>query len=348
LQKGKLVANFQREKESASYRKDFPTVQLSFVETHHQNRKGMSNMKKYILPVILVISLLTSTVAFAAGLLSLPATPVTITHGPWFGNAPASPIAITLSDVPGGYDVTNGTYNGWCIEDNGQDNAPQLSGTLSEPTGDPWDKINWVLNNWKNYSTNYYDAQVAIWMLTGTNQSFVTAEAQAIYDAAILNGAGFVPGAGQLVAVITFADNAAAGQFQDTIIEVPLPPDDGGSEGCTPGYWKQPQHFDSWVGYTQGQTLESVFDVPDSYGMDNNTLLEALSFKGGSGTVGAAEILLRASVAALLNSSSVNYPLATADLINQVNAALASGNRGTMLNLATQLDLYNNLGCPLN
>jgi hypothetical protein len=31
-----------------------------------------------------------------------------------------------------------------------------------------------------------------------------------------------------------------------------------------------------------------------------------------------------------------------------VNAALASGNRATMLDLASQLDADNNLGCPLS
>jgi hypothetical protein len=30
-----------------------------------------------------------------------------------------------------------------------------------------------------------------------------------------------------------------------------------------------------------------------------------------------------------------------------VNAALASGNRATMLTLATELDTDNNLGCPI-
>src|SRR6266542_7162578 len=82
-------------------------------------------------------------------------------------------------------------------------------------------------------------------------------------------------------------------------------------EGCTPGYWKQSQHLDSWVttGYLPTQTLQSVFDVPDSYGLDNYTLLQALSFKGGPGTTAAAQILLRAAVSALLNSasSSVDY-----------------------------------------
>jgi hypothetical protein len=131
----------------------------------------------------------------------------------------------------------------------------------------------------------------------------------------------------------------------------PTPPPSG-DDGCTPGYWKQAQHFDSWTptGYLSTQTLESVFDLPDSLGLDNFTLLQALNFGGGSDTVAAARILLRASVAALLNSAhpTVDYPRTTADVIASVNAALASNNRNSMLTLASALDTDNNLGCTLN
>jgi hypothetical protein len=123
-------------------------------------------------------------------------------------------------------------------------------------------------------------------------------------------------------------------------------------QGCTPGYWKQAQHLDSWVatGFSPNQTLESVFNVPNSYGLDNYTLLQALSFRGGTETPAAARILLRAAVASLLNASQphVDYPWSTSEVIADVNAALASGNRSTMLNLAAKLDKDNNLGCPLN
>jgi hypothetical protein len=53
----------------------------------------------------------------------------------------------------------------------------------------------------------------------------------------------------------------------------------------------------------------------------------------------------------LLNSSSstVDYPLTTAQVIAQVNAALATNDRGAILALATTLDGLNNQGsCPLN
>lgn len=123
-----------------------------------------------------------------------------------------------------------------------------------------------------------------------------------------------------------------------------------GDEGCTPGYWKN--HPGSWAatGFTTGQSLESVFDVPNSFGLDNVSLLAALSFDGGSGTIGGARILLRAAVAALLNAAhpGVDYPRTLASVIADVNAALASGSRSTMLALASALDSDNNRGCPLN
>ena len=78
--------------------------------------------------------------------------------------------------------------------------------------------------------------------------------------------------------------------------------------------------------------------------------MQALSLQGGKSACGAKEILLRAAVAALLNSANPNivYPMTTQQVIDAVNAALASNNRKTILNLATQLDVLNNLGCPLS
>ncbi|HEV2148407.1 MAG TPA: hypothetical protein VGR37_13475 [Longimicrobiaceae bacterium] len=125
-----------------------------------------------------------------------------------------------------------------------------------------------------------------------------------------------------------------------------------GGEGCTLGYWKQQHHFDSWVatGFAPAQTLESVFDVPDTFGLDNVSLASALEFKGGSDATAAARLLLKQAVAALLNAAhpDVDYELTTAQVIAQVNAALDTRSRSTMLALASQLDGFNNAGCPLN
>ena len=124
-----------------------------------------------------------------------------------------------------------------------------------------------------------------------------------------------------------------------------------GSQGCTPGYWKN--HTDSWAaaGYSPSQTILSVFSESWRHpALAGSTLHEALGFGGGAGVEGAAEILLRAAVAALLNGAhpGVDYPRYASDVIANVNTALASGNRDTMLSLAAALDADNNLGCPLN
>jgi len=125
---------------------------------------------------------------------------------------------------------------------------------------------------------------------------------------------------------------------------------DLGDDGCTPGYWKN--HPDSWgpTGFATGATLESVFDVPNGFGLDATTLLQALDLGGGPGAQGGAQILLRAAVAALLNAAhpDVDYAQSSAAVIAAVNAALASGDRDTMLTLATTLDNQNNAGCPIN
>lgn len=136
----------------------------------------------------------------------------------------------------------------------------------------------------------------------------------------------------------------------------PPPPPPPGLEGCTPGYWKVEQHHDSWVptGYVTGQALNTVFAFPaGANSQGSSTLLEGLNFGGGSGELGAQRILLRAAVAGLLNAAhpDVDYEgLSTADLIDAVDAALASRDRDTMIALAAIIDADNNGddGCPLN
>ena len=142
----------------------------------------------------------------------------------------------------------------------------------------------------------------------------------------------------------------------DTPTNTPTPtptPDFG--DGCTPGYWKAKPHLDSWpaTGYSPNQQLGTVFTFPASLSsLSSVTLLNALSFNDTpkNSVAGGAKILLQAAVAALLNAAhpDVDYELTTNEIITQVNAALASGNRATMITLKNLLDQYNNEGCTLN
>ena len=131
----------------------------------------------------------------------------------------------------------------------------------------------------------------------------------------------------------------------------PPPPPPAGDQGCTPGYWKN--HADSWpaAGYATGWSVQSVFGAAGAYPAHGSaSLIAALSFKGGSGVEGGVGNLLRAAVAALLNAShdGVSYTWTAGSVVSSVDAALASGDRDTMLSLASSLDRENNNGCPLN
>ena len=128
-------------------------------------------------------------------------------------------------------------------------------------------------------------------------------------------------------------------------------------EGCTHGAWKNHLlEIGEWVptGFSPDQTVVSVFSEAAAYPDLNgdtveDTLLDALNFGGGDGVEGGARILLQAAVAALLNAAhpDVNYPMPEGDVIAKVDAALASGDPDTMLDLEEILNEYNNFGGPL-
>jgi hypothetical protein len=94
-----------------------------------------------------------------------------------------------------------------------------------------------------------------------------------------------------------------------------------------------------------------VFTVPSQLSaLAGNTLMQALNFKGGSDLIGGARNLLRISVSSLLNACDpdIAFPMDLQEVIDAVNAALATLDRTQMGTLQTLLGGYNNLGCPIN
>lgn len=87
--------------------------------------------------------------------------------------------------------------------------------------------------------------------------------------------------------------------------------------GCTPGYWKQPQHLDSWTstGYSPNDDFDTVFGT--DYFDPDITLLQAVWAKGGK-----LNKVARHGTAALLNASNplVAYPLTASEVIQAVQA----------------------------
>jgi len=134
---------------------------------------------------------------------------------------------------------------------------------------------------------------------------------------------------------ITYRDSAGV-----TAIELGCEPP-GGGEGCTPGYWKQEQHFDSWRNpYDPGDSFNTYFDNA----FPGMTLLEVL--KQGGGGLNA---LGRHTVAALLNAASagVDYAFSPASVIASFDAVYP-GTKDDYETLKDTFERENERGCPLN
>lgn len=118
--------------------------------------------------------------------------------------------------------------------------------------------------------------------------------------------------------------------------ETPPPPT--GGEGCTPGYWRQDQHFDSWMNYSPTDSYDATFGVDGSF----ETLLDAVWARGGG-----ENALARHAVAALLNSQNpdVDYLYTSADVISLVQQAYADGDFEGIKDLFAA---QNEAGCDLN
>jgi hypothetical protein len=330
----------------------------------------MKKSTKGIFLMLVITTLLFATVSTVSGTngcqLELPdkvsmQIPIPPTKG---GQAYFQQVIITNGGI------LNGTYQGWCIDTDAglsigdyvyhnvsvycsYDDLPE--GLVEFPEN--LSIVNWIINqdfvgqqSTCNGSYTYGDVQKAIWELLEDNPMgsglgpWDQCRVDEILEVAIVNGDGFVPECGDKVAIIL--KPGPPGTHQTLIIEVEIQCE--GEEGLTPGFWKN--HPDAWADTPydpDSTTLGDVFSSSKSYFHEDDTMLQALSYKGGPRLDGAAKILLRAAVAAVLNAAHplVNYPLTLDEIIYQVNSALDSEDRDTMLDLAFDLDTYNNYGC---
>jgi hypothetical protein len=300
--------------------------------------------------------------AFAMGILYLPTDPVVADHGPW-NQGSDSTINITLSMIPNvlpPFNVMDGTYAGWCIEDNHRPDIPDGSWvTLLDSTDDgplecdpgdfpevPWDQINYLLNHQQgamgDIPATIEDIQAAMWIIAGTDDPIhptfpETPEVTALVSDSQLYGPGFMPMGGDVVAAILCSDGLGPDGWQDTIIEVPL------FYGCTPGYWKQKHHFDSWPNPPVDPAATTFFDAFSVVPTNGDVLLAKALRIGGGGE----NALLRHASAAYLNAMSpdVDYFFTPDEVIAIVQDAYATGD---FENAKDRLATENERGCPLN
>lgn len=105
---------------------------------------------------------------------------------------------------------------------------------------------------------------------------------------------------------------------------------------CGHGYWKN--HLADWAPtpYSPDDLIGDIFDSTHAWTyIAESTLLEGLRFPGGPGVDGAIRIVMRQAIAALLNASHPDFssPSTVADIIDQVNTAIESNDRKTILKL---------------
>ena len=125
--------------------------------------------------------------------------------------------------------------------------------------------------------------------------------------------------------------------------------------GRIPGYWKN--NPGQWsTAFAPTNFLQDVFAIPNSLLTDGvldndsvpgkDTLMSTLTYQGGTTLKGAAQILLRAASAALLNEAYYGNSFPGAPsleyLITRVNVVLASENKAQYIVLAGYFEKWNN------
>jgi hypothetical protein len=156
--------------------------------------------------------------------LNLPAIPVTMTV---YDNQVISYFDTYLSNVPDGYDVTNGgPYLGWCVEAGTGITRGVGHQVMLYSSYDPvmpvsfqnadWYKINYILNH-KIGSED--EISIAIWYFCGEWPYGMPPNSQTMVNEANTYGAAFVPSEGEVIAVL--ADGGST--IQRTFFELLIP-----------------------------------------------------------------------------------------------------------------------------
>ena len=120
--------------------------------------------------------------------------------------------------------------------------------------------------------------------------------------------------------------------------------------GCGHGYWKN--HPAQWpVGYGD-KSVGELFELPEDYSdIASDSLMTALNYPTGRSdtVVGKGKILLVQAVAAYLNAVTFggSFPQPAATVYQNVNNALAIGDKDQLTALGRQYDDMNNAYCPL-
>jgi hypothetical protein len=150
-------------------------------------------------------------------------------------NGAQSYFDINISSVPAGYDVTNGTYHGWCVDRTTDlTRSPAIHEVKLYSTFNPpgelsqqnWTSVNYILNHKQGSAL---DIQEAIWYFVNfggpPSPTWPTSVALAIVNDTLANGSGFVPRPTQTISIICFPMVILPNDtnVQVTVIELTVP-----------------------------------------------------------------------------------------------------------------------------
>jgi len=172
------------------------------------NALSRRNLVVVFVLCVALSSILVNHVVATTDMLNLPSTIVRIE----VSDGTESCFSTKLSEVPSGYDVTNGTYLGWCVDVTAimarspATHAVKLYSSSNPPgelASEKWDMVNYILNHKQGAAE---DIQQAIWYFIRMDSSYspTSTVAWTIVNDTLANGNGFVPGHGQTIAVICY------------------------------------------------------------------------------------------------------------------------------------------------
>ncbi|MBN1974263.1 MAG: carboxypeptidase regulatory-like domain-containing protein [Sedimentisphaerales bacterium] len=127
-----------------------------------------------------------------------------------------------------------------------------------------------------------------------------------------------------------------------------------GDEGCTPGFWKNnadKKGAVAWECYGPEDLFSEVFgQIITIRGTGRSTITDPTLLQALGANGSGINLLARSAVAALLNAANtnINYAMSVDDVLDAVYDVLDEGTDEEIQALGSELDEYNNAGCPIN
>ena len=209
---------------------------------------------------------------------------------------------IYLSDVPSGFDITDGEYTGWCCQrgvfmSTGVNHTVALYSSYDTNMPDSfkdenWSKVNYILNHKQDYNLDKTHLQSVIWYYTHVNYKLPSdtasdADVQRLISNVDENGSDFCPEPGDVIAILVSCDTSV----QRTFLELYLPEPGENGNGSIPDEGNVSNHAptaDAFPGepYQGFVNSEMIFDGSQSYDMDGDIVSWYWDFGDGTNKTG--------------------------------------------------------------